>query len=121
MNSFLLKKILYWVSTIVLCGIMLYSAQMYFRNTEMVKGFFESFNYPTYFVIPLAVAKVLGVAMVLWRKSKWLTEWAYAGFFFDLVLATLAHYHAGHPILGFSVYALIALFPSYFLGKYLRD
>lgn len=117
----LTKKIIYWVATAILCGIMLYSAQMYFRNTEMVKGFFESFNYPTYFVIPLAVLKVLGVIMILWRKSQWLTEWAYAGFFFDLVLATAAHYYAGHGIIGFSLYALIALFPSYFLGKYIRD
>lgn len=117
----LTKKVIYWLTTAVLCGIMLYSAQMYFRNTEMVKGFFESFNYPTYFVIPLAVLKVLGVIMILLRKSQWLTEWAYAGFFFDLVLATAAHDYAGHDILGFSVYALIALFPSYFLGKYIRD
>lgn len=117
----LTKKIIYWVSTALLCGIMLYSAQMYFRNTEMVKGFFESFNYPTYFVIPLAVLKVLGVIMILWRKSQWLTEWAYAGFFFDIVLATAAHHYAGHGIIGFSLYALIALFPSYFLGKYIRD
>jgi len=117
----LTKKIIYWVSTAVLCGIMLYSAQMYFRNTEMVKGFFESFNYPTYFVIPLAVLKVFGVIMVLWRKSQWLTEWAYAGFCFDLVLATAAHHYAGHSVIGFSLYALIALFSSYFLGKYIRD
>ncbi|MDO1502094.1 DoxX family protein [Winogradskyella maritima] len=115
------KKVLYWASTTVLCGIMLYSAYMYFSNTDMVKGFFKGFNYPEYIVIPLAVAKVLGVIMVLWRGSKWLTEWAYAGFFFDLVLATMAHYHAGHNLVDFSLYGLVALFPSYFLGKYFRD
>jgi len=117
----LTKKIIYWVATVVLCGIMLYSAQMYFRNTEMVEGFFKNLNYPSYFVIPLAVLKVLGVTMILWRKSQWLTEWAYAGFFFDLVLATAAHHYAGHGIFGFSLYGLITLFPSYFLGKYIRD
>jgi len=117
----LTKKIIYWLATAILCGIMLFSAQMYFRNTETVEGFFEMLNYPTYFVIPLAVLKLLGVSMILWRKSQWLTEWAYAGFFFDLVLATAAHYYAGHDILDFSLYALIALFPSYFLGKYIRD
>ena len=86
----------------------------------MIKGFFESFNYPTYIVIPLAIAKVLGVLMVLWRYSKWLTEWAYAGFFFDLVLATAAHHFADHGI-GLSLYAIPFLFVSYFLGKELRD
>ncbi|REE27941.1 DoxX family protein [Winogradskyella pacifica] len=115
------KQIIYWFCTIVLCLIFLYSAQMYLLNTEMIKGYFEGLNYPSYFVIPLAILKLLGIAMVLWRKSKWLTEWAYAGFFFDLVLATAAHHYAGHGIFGFSFYGLIVLFPSYFLGKYLRD
>lgn len=115
------KQIVYWVTTVVLCGIMLYSASMYFTKTEMVKGFFENLNYPTYIVIPLAIMKILGVAMILWRQSKWLTEWAYAGFFFDLVLATLAHYYAGDGIIGFSLYGLLAILPSYFLGKYIRD
>ena len=86
----------------------------------MVKGFFESFNYPTYIVIPLAVAKILGVIMILWRYSKWLTEWAYAGFFFDLVLASFAHHMADHPI-GLSYYAIPILLVSYFLGKDVRD
>lgn len=115
------KRIIYWVTTLALCVIMLYSATMYFVKTEAIKGFFESFNYPTYLVIPLAVLKILGVGMILWRQNKWLTEWAYAGFFFDLVLATAAHHHAGQSIIGFSLYGLIAIFPSYFLGKYLRD
>ena len=115
------KQIIYWGSTAILCGIFLFSSFMYFTKTEMIKGFFESFNYPTYIVIPLAVLKVLGVLVILWRPNNWLTEWAYAGFFFDLVLATAAHYYAGHGILGFSLYGLIVIFPSYFLGKYIRD
>ena len=115
-----LKQLIYWISTILLCAVFLYSAQMYVFKTEMIKGFFESFNYPTYLVIPLAVAKVLGVIVVLWRKSTWLTEWAYAGFFFDLVLATLAHHYAGHPV-GLSVYAIPILFISYVLGKEVRN
>ena len=115
-----LKRILYWVSTILLCAVFLYSAQLYFFKTELIKGFFESFNYPTYLVIPLAVIKVIGVIVILWRKNLWLTEWAYAGFFFDLVLATTAHEHAEHAI-GLSVYAIPVLFISYFLGKVVRD
>ena len=115
------KQVLYWLSTAILCGIFLYSAWMYFTQTEMVKGFFKGFNYPEYIVIPLAILKIIGVAIVLWRSNQWLTEWAYAGFFFDLVLATAAHHYAGDGIVGFSLYGLIAIFPSYFLGKYIRD
>ncbi len=75
------KTVIYWIATILLSIIFLYSAQMYIFNTEMIQGFFEQFNYPTYIVWPLAILKILGVIMILWRKSKWLTEWAYAGFF----------------------------------------
>ncbi|WP_298901249.1 DoxX family protein [uncultured Psychroserpens sp.] len=109
-------KIIYWISTILVALVFLYSAQMYFFKTEMIKGFFEHFNYPTYIVIPLAIAKIAGVVMILWRKSQWLTEWAYAGFFFDLVLATAAHQEAGHG-LGLSAMAIPVLIISYFLGK----
>ncbi|EDP72747.1 hypothetical protein FBALC1_16637 [Flavobacteriales bacterium ALC-1] len=87
----------------------------------MIKGFFESFSYPAYIIIPLAVLKILGVIIVLWRPCNCLTEWTYAGFFFNLILATAAHQYAGDSLLGFSFYGLIVIFPSYFLGKYLRD
>lgn len=85
----------------------------------MVKGYFGMLNYPSYIVIPLAIIKVIGVIMILWRKSNWLTEWAYAGFFFDLVLATAAHQVAGHD-LGLSVLGFPVLFVSYFFGKKVR-
>ncbi len=98
---------------------MLYSAAMYFLNTEMVKDFFTSFGYPEYIVIPLAVAKVLGVGMILWRKNNWLTEWAYAGFAIDIVLAFFAHYMAGQS-LTLTLIAMIVLLTSYFFGKEVR-
>ena len=93
-----IKITAYWISTIMMCGIFIFSAQMYLRNPEMVAGFFESLNYPTNLVYPLATAKILGVIAVLSNISKTLKEWAYAGFFFDAALATLAHYVAGHAI-----------------------
>ncbi|AXO80635.1 DoxX family protein [Olleya aquimaris] len=116
-----IKSIIYWISTILVCVIFLYSAQMYIFNTQMVEGFFTSFNYPAYLVMPLAILKILGVIMVLWRKSKWLTEWAYAGFFFDVVLATVAHYIAQHGLFGMSFFTIFLVLISYFLGKEVRD
>jgi hypothetical protein len=85
----------------------------------MVQGIFESLNYPTYLVIPLAIAKVLGVIMILWRKSSWLTEWAYAGFFFDIVLAFFAHHFNGDDV-SFALIAMVFLLISYFFGKGVR-
>ena len=115
-----LLNVLYWTTTILIGVVFLYSAQMYFFNTEMVQGLFKSFNYPDYLVIPLAFVKVLGVIAILWRKNQWMTEWAYAGFFFDLILASAVHYYADHGT-GLSVYAIPILFISYFLGKQVRS
>jgi len=85
------QKIAYWVVTGLMCALFIFSAQMYIFNTDMAKGFFASLGFPTWFVIPLAMAKILGVMSVLTDFSKILREWAYAGFFFDVVLATSAH------------------------------
>jgi len=115
-----IQKIIYWIATIITCGVFTFSAQMYFRNTAMVEGFFEALQYPSYIVIPLAIAKVLGIAMVLWRGIPWLTEWAYAGLFFDAVLAFAAHMHADDGGYMFSLLVLIFLPISYFLGKRVR-
>lgn len=114
-----IKKIIYWVATLALCGIFLYSAGMYFTKYEMVKGFFESLNYPTYIIYPLATLKIIGVIMILWRKSSWLTEWVYAGFFFDAILASAAHFYAGHGV-GLSYVVIPLVLISYFLGKRVR-
>lgn len=98
---------------------MLYSAFLYVTKTEMIEDFFQRFDYPTYLVIPLAIAKVLGVLMVLFRKPLWLMEWVYAGFFFDMVLASVAHYKARDG-LGLSILGIGVLLVSYFLGKKIR-
>lgn len=115
------QRIIYWIATGLFCAVMLFSAGLYFVQTEMVKGIFESFNYPTYIVIPLAIAKVLGVIMILWRKSAWLTSWAYAGFFFDLVFAFFAHhFSAVEQDTTFVLVAMILLLVSFFFGKTVR-
>jgi len=113
------QKIVYWVATGLLSAMMLYSVSMYLTKYEMVKGFFETLNYPTYIIYPLATLKILGVIMILWRKSSWLTEWAYAGFFFDVVLAFFAHYFAKVDVT-FTLFGLIFILVSYFFGKVVR-
>ena len=114
------QHIIYWIATLVVCGIMAYSASMYFAFTADIKSFFEAYNYPEYIVIPLAIAKILGISMVLWRGIPWLTEWAYAGFFFDALLAFVAHQQAQDGGWLFSLIVLICLPISYFLGKKAR-
>jgi hypothetical protein len=85
------NKIIYWIVTGLLTVLMLMSAVMYFMNYEMVSATFLKLGFPTFVIYPLAIAKILGLIAILSKKSKLLKEWAYAGFFFDFVLAFFAH------------------------------
>ena len=111
-------KIGYWIFTLATCGLFLMSATMYLTKYEMVKGFFQQLGYPTYIIYPLAIAKILGIIVLLTDKSAVLREWAYAGFFFDVILATAAHYFAGHGLIGLSFYGIFFVLGSRLLYGY---
>ena len=86
------QKIIYWTSTGLLTALMTFSAGMYILNNPEVVKAFEALNFPTYIIYPLATAKLLGLVAIWTKLSKTLTEWAYAGFFFNTMLASSAHY-----------------------------
>ncbi|CAZ95584.1 DoxX family protein [Zobellia galactanivorans] len=114
------QQSIYWSALLVLTGIMLFSVYKYFTQYEMISGFFEHLNYPTYLIYPLAIAKILGLIAIWGNFSPWLKEWAYAGFFFDTLLAFFAHYITdGHNYL-FAFIGLIATLSAYFMGRELR-
>ncbi len=114
------QKIVYWIATGLICALMLASAGMYIVNHQGVSEIFKQLGFPTFVIYPLAFAKILGVIAITTKKSRTLKEWAYAGFFYDFVLAFMAHYNAGESVLGTSI-AIILLAVSYFVGKKLFD
>ncbi|WP_210423628.1 DoxX family protein [Croceivirga thetidis] len=116
----MLQKVLFWASTGLLSILMLFSVYNYFFNYEMIKGFFEGFGYPTYLIYPLAIAKILGLVAIWGNFSKWLKEWAYAGFFFDTVLAFFAHYMISDGQHMGAVIAFVLVLVSYFTAKTVR-
>jgi hypothetical protein len=87
-----------------------------FAFNESVKMLYQ-LGFPDFIAYVLPVTKILGVAAILSNRSKTLKEWAYAGFFFDFVLAALAHYFSGVPSPIPSIVALLLLMISYFLGR----
>lgn len=111
------QKIIYWIATGLLCLLMLASAGMYIFNNAEVAKIFTSLGYPHHVIYPLAIAKILGVVAILTKKSKTLKEWAYAGFFFDFVLALMAHINANDGGFITPLVALILLSVSYFFDK----
>ena len=92
------------------------SAGMYFFKHAEVVDTFNSLGFPAFIIYPLAIAKILGVIAITTRKSKVLKEWAYAGFFFDFVLALSAHLIAKDGQFAIAIVALILLFTSYYFG-----
>ncbi len=110
-------KIIYWIATVLLCLLMLMSAGMYILNHQFVAEIFVKLGYPTYIVYPLAIAKILGITAILTKISPTLKEWAYAGFFYDFVLAMAAHLNAGDGGFVTPLIALVLLFVSYISDK----
>ncbi len=110
-------KIIYWIATGLLSAMMLGAAGMYIFNYQAVAEIFQKLGYPTYIIYPLAIAKILGIAAILTKISKPLKEWAYAGFFFDFVLALSAHLAIGDGEFLSALAALILLAISYIFDK----
>lgn len=111
------NRIIYLIATGLLTALMLMSAGMYFFNYEMASGIFTKLGFPTYIIYPLATAKIFGLIVIWTKKSAALKEWAYAGFFFDFVLALTAHININDGEFAPAIIALVLLFVSYFFGK----
>ncbi len=110
-------KIAYWIVTGIFC-LMMFSATAIevFQFSESVK-MLAQLGYPAHLAYVLPVTKIAGVIAILTRYSNTLKEWAYAGFFFDFVLAALAHYFSGVPSPVAAIVALVLLMTSYALGR----
>ena len=111
------NKIIYWVATGLLSALMLMSASMYVFNYEMVSQTFLYLGFPVYIIYPLTIAKILGLVAILSRKSNFLKEWAYAGFFFDFVLALSAHWVVNDGEFVPAFVAIVLLIISYRYDK----
>ncbi|MEM9051233.1 MAG: DoxX family protein [Bacteroidota bacterium] len=106
-------KLIYYISTGLLTALTAFSAGMYFVNYEHVSEEFVKLGFPVYIIYPLAILKILGLVAIWTKKSRTLKEWAYAGFFFDFLLAGSAHLYAGDGEFGGAVFATILLLTSY--------
>lgn len=111
------KKIIYWAATGLLSAMLLMSAGMYIFNNEMIQQMFTAFGYPTYLIYPLAVLKISAVVVLLTQKNSKIKEWAYAGLFFDFVLAFFAHVMIGDGEQIGAILAIVLLIVSYIFNN----
>lgn len=114
-------KLIYWVSTAMMCALFAMSAAMYIVNYDSMVDVFERLGFPGWLVYPLAIFKILGIIAILSKQSKLLKEWAYAGFFFDAMLAFGAHYYVQDGGTALAVVALVLIVVSrYYDSKLYR-
>ena len=108
-------KILYWIFTILLVALMLFSAVGSFMDNPQGAEFAKHLGYPISLFKLLGVAKILGVIAILIPGYPRLKEWAYAGFTFDLVGAVYSGLVVGDPIVQWLpvFVGLILVFGSY--------
>jgi hypothetical protein len=84
------EKIIFWITTTI---IVLFEGVMpaLTSQTELAKEGIRHLGYPEYFGNALVVFKILGVlALVIPQVPKRIKEWAYAGFAFDFLFATIS-------------------------------
>lgn len=81
----------YWISTALLSLLYLTSAITYVTKGAWVRQILSELGYPAYLVPVMIAVKVLGVAAIVSRFSVALSDLAYAGIFYHLLLSGLAH------------------------------
>jgi hypothetical protein len=89
------QKVAYWVTTGLLAAMGAFGAFAYLSGSpEAVEGF-SHVGYPQQLRVLLGIAKLAGAIVLLVPGVPTLKEWAYAGFTFAWIAATVAHYLAG--------------------------
>lgn len=84
-------KIIFWVTTVIIF-LMEGVIPALTSQTEVAKEGIRHLGYPAYFGNMLVVFKVAGaLALILPQVSNRIKEWAYAGFAFDFIAATISH------------------------------
>lgn len=107
-------KVVYWVVTLLFTLLQGWSALQYLTEAPAMVSTLTALGYPIYFMKILGIAKLLGIAAILYGRWPVLKEWAYAGFTFDVLGAFGSHLLAGDPV-------VIALVPLLFLAAQLTS
>jgi hypothetical protein len=103
------KQIAFWGATGLVAIEALYGAFTYLTAAPVAVERFEHVGYPQQLRVLLGIAKLAGTIVLLLPRRPTLKEWAYAGFTFTWIAATVAHYLAGDGPLSLLPVALIGV------------
>jgi hypothetical protein len=94
----MIENNIYWVSTVLLSLLYFASAAMYLAKGDYVRNAQAELGYSASHLVPLMiVVKLLGPAAILWRFNVALSDLAYAGMFYHLLLSASAHMGVHKP------------------------
>ena len=79
-------NLIYWISTIVFGGLMIFSAAGGLQPSQQaIQLIHDGLGYPVYFIQFISIAKLIGSLVILIPGlNRSIKDWAYAGLFFDL-------------------------------------
>ena len=106
----------YWTLTGLFSAFMIFSSIGGLTlNEQAVEYLHVKMGYPLYFIQWFSVFKVLGAIAILLPLPSRVKEWAYFGFFIDLVTALFSFLAINEPV---SVWAPMLLFIAVLLVAY---
>lgn len=89
---------IYWVSTALLSLLYFASASMYIVKVDVVRNAQAELGYSASHLVPLMIViKILGPVAILWRFNVAISDLAYAGMFYHLLLSASAHLGVRKP------------------------
>lgn len=115
------KRIAYLIFLSLFSMVILLSIYNYLFNYESTLEQFTHLHYPEHIILPLVILQTFGLLIVITNKGGKLINLAYAGFFFNLIFAVIAHYstHQGNGAL--AVITLLLLVTTYYLNCMLKN
>ena len=112
--------ITYWISTGLLAALYFAAAAFYLLRHDTVVAGLAALGYPAYLATLLPYVKILGPLAILLRKWIALSDLAYAGMFYHLLLALSAHLNAGDGEYVPALVGLVLLIISFFTQNAVR-
>lgn len=114
---------MYWVTTGLLGVLMVFSAYNYITNPEMIDNF-KHLGFPNYFRVELALAKIMGViVLVVPQFPIRMKEWAYACFGLVFISAVVAHYSIGDEmskVITPAIFLVVLIFSNIYYHRMLK-
>jgi hypothetical protein len=98
----------YWACTVLMALWLVPSGVLDILRAPAIVDLLHRLGYAAYVGVILGVGKLLGIAAILYPKTRLLREWAYAGITFDLIGAIVSHLSVHDP-LGIAVFPALLL------------